>query len=220
MQNNWLADDENKSCSNGICNDATEIRSNQLTLSGILWVTTALAMLLGYAARLGQEAIWQAVAYTVFVLVCGTTIGTFQRDWKNALFWGGLYAMLAFLAVAGGRLPHPSIALGWGLVGAAVGSCVGTNLPKNFLLGMITSAVLGWLAMAIVVLAMKQPLSGMIAFDTLVAALVGALLKPFTLLLQWFDRESRQPRFVLASWLAISVLIGNFLVPILGGVQR
>lgn len=89
------------------------ISSNQWSLAGILWLSTALALLLGYAIRLGQEAVWQALAYSLFVLAIGLTI-----------------------------------------------------------------------------------------------------------LLQWFERESRQPRFVLASWLAISVLIGNLLVPILGGVQR
>ena len=196
------------------------IRTDQWTLASILWVTTAVALVLAYAIKLGPAAVWQAVFYAICVLGCGLAVGTIRRDWKNAMFWSALYALLAYLAVAGGNLPHPSIALGWGLVGALVGSCVGVELPRNWILATIVSALLGWIAMTILVLAMRQSITGLIAFDTCVAGFVGALLKPFTLLLKWFERQSNQPRFVLASWLAICVLIGNFLVPILGGVQR
>lgn len=196
------------------------IRNDQWTLASILWVTTAVALVIAYAMKLGPAAVWQAVFYAICVLGCGLAIGTIRRDWKNAMFWAALYALLAYLAVAGGNLPHPSIALGWGLVGALVGSCVGVELPRNWILATMVSAVLGWIAMMILVLSMQQSITGLIAFDTGVAGLLGALLKPFTLLLKWFERQSHQPRFVLASWLAICVLIGNFLVPILGGVQR
>lgn len=196
------------------------LRDDQWTLASILWVTTAVALVLAYAMKLGTAAVWQAVFYAGCVVVCGLSIGTFRRDWKNAMFWSALYSLLAYLAVAGGNLPHLSIALGWGLVGALVGSCVGVDLPKNWILATVVSALLGWLAMAFLVLSMKQSITGLVAFDTVVAGFVGGLLKPFTLVLKWLEQQSRQPRYVLASWLAICVLIGNFLVPILGGVQR
>lgn len=196
------------------------IRNDQWSLASILWVTTAVALVLAYAIRLGSGAVWQAVFYAICVLACGLAIGSIRRDWKNAMFWSALYALLSYLAVAGGNLPHPSIALGWGLVGALVGSCVGVDLPRNSVVATLVGGILGWAAMAALVLSMGQPLTGLVAFDTVVAGFVGALLKPFTLILKWFERQSRQPRFVLVSWLAICVIIGNSLVPILGGVQR
>lgn len=196
------------------------VQNQQLSLAGMFWVTTALALLLSYASQQGRQWVNLALIDFGFVVLCGLVVGSIRRAWKDALFWGGLYCMLGFLAVAGGRLPHPSIAIGWGLVGALVGSCAGTQLPCSFVPAVTASAVLGWLSMVSVVLGMQQSLHGMILFDTFVAGVVGALLKPFTTMLQWFERESGQPRIVLASWLGTCVLIGNFLVPILGGVQR
>ena len=196
------------------------IQSNQLSIASLFWITTALALLLGHAVKQGSDAILQGSLTVGFVLVCGLIVGSIRRDWNNAFFWGGLYGMLAFLAIAGGRLPHWSVGIGWGLVGASVGSCAGTNLPRAFIPAMVFCAALGALAMAVVVLTMRQDLSGMILFDTIIAAIVGGLIKPFTMLLHWIEKESGQPRFVLASWLAICMLIGNYLVPVLSGVER
>jgi hypothetical protein len=197
-----------------------QIRINQISVAGIFWVTTAIALVLGYSASLGKAAMFQAVSYAGFVAVSGAVIGWLRRDWPNAYFWSGLYAMLAYLAVAGGKLPAPAVGFGWGLVGAVVGGVVGIRIPAGMFSGTICAAILGWLAMFIVVAAMREPLTGSVAFDAYTAAAVGGLLKPFTALLQWFEKQSHQSRFVMASWLAISVLIGNWLVPILAGVQR
>lgn len=196
------------------------MRNSQWTLASLFWLTTTIALVLAYASRLGIQAYRQAVLYALMVLLCGLILGSIGRQWKNAWYWAGLYALLAYLAVAGGNLPHISIAYGWGLVGSVVGSVLAVVRSRHWAWVTLLCSLLGWSAMVAVVVVMGQPLSGLIAFDTLVAGLVGAILNPFTALLEWFERESRQPRIVIASWLALSVLIGNSLVPILAGIQR
>ena len=38
--------------------------------------------------------------------------------------------------------------------------------------------------------------------------------------LQYLERKTKQPRVVLAVWLTLVFLMGNFFVPVIGGVQR
>lgn len=52
------------------------------------------------------------------------------------------------------------------------------------------------------------------------ALVLAAMLRPFIQYLQCFEVQSRQPRYVLAAWLTLAIVVGNLLVPILAGVQR
>ena len=191
-----------------------------MSLSAVFWTTTAVALLLAHAIRLGDQALYQACVYTGFVVLSGMLLGGVSGDWKNAFFWGALYALLAYLAVAGGHLTQASIGIGWGLVGAFVGGLEGVQLIPNRFWGTVASILSAMLAMVLVIAVMRESFSGLAQFDVLCAGVVGFLLRPFTTLLLWYERESKQPRLLLVAWLATSVLVGNFLVPILGGVQR
>ncbi len=196
--------------------------SNQFSLLSLMWITTAMALLFSYARWVGGDALQQAMVFTVFGTFIGLTIGWLIGDIKNCLFWSLLLTLLSYLAVAGGRLPNAAVLYGWGIVGSFCGAMSVLTVPKNQILAALLMGVVGCLAMigTIACFPLTLPLEPILLFDIGTAAIVGALLRPFLSFLQWFERRSGQPRVILASWLTISVLIGNFLVPILAGVRR
>jgi hypothetical protein len=57
-------------------------------------------------------------------------------------------------------------------------------------------------------------------FDISAATVIGALLGPLSKTAVLFDAKNQNLRIVLVGCLVVSVLIGNWLVPILGGVNR
>ncbi|MCA9194229.1 MAG: hypothetical protein KDB03_20815 [Planctomycetales bacterium] len=196
------------------------VEKNQLTISTIFWVVTATGLVLNYAVQLGGNAVPMLIVYALFVVTCSCLIGLWKRNLQDAFYFGVLYSLLAYLAVAGGRLPSESVGYGWGLVGSSVGGFVGVRWPKQFLTSVLFSGLLGVVSMLSCLLVTRVDLSNLVIFDVLTAGIVGILLKPFTLVLQWLEANSSQPRYVLVSWLSLAVLAGNFLVPVIGGVQR
>ena len=109
---------------------------------------------------------------------------------------------------------------GWGLIGSVSGALSILRAPKNQIAGALVMGALSCLVMVAMLICFRFPLNGIVYFDIGSAAILGAILRPFLQFLHWFEKQSGQPRFVLASWLTISVLIGNFLVPVIGGVAR
>lgn len=189
-------------------------------MTGIFWVTSAIALLLGYAIRIGPQAVQEGVLYCGFVLLFGALFGSLAHRWKDALFWSALATLLAYLAVAGGHLPNAAVGYGWGAVGAICGAAGGVRWPKNEWLGTIMSGLLAVLAMLASLIALRESITALVGFDVACAGAIGVIFRPFIRFLQWFETQSKQPRIVLASWLAVTILIGNFLVPIIGGVHR
>ncbi len=177
-------------------------------------------MVSGYARNFGPTAIEQFLWYVGFVLLCSAVVTAYTRQWKDALFWAALIALLTFLAIAGGYLTNRTIDIGWGLVGAACGALAGAKVPRNLISGTLVSMVVGPIAMAAIIAAFHESYSNLIMLDVLSAGIVGGLLRPFVEILGWFERNRKAPRAVLAAWLSVSVLVGNMLVPILAGVQR
>ena len=201
----------------------TELKqSNQFSLLSMMWTTVALALLFSYARWLGGDALLQAMIFTAFGTVIGLAIGWLIGDCKNCVFWSLLLTLLAYLAVAGGRLPNVGVLYGWGIVGSVCGAMSVLTVPKNQILAALLMGLAGCLAMILTIACfpLPRPLEPLLLFDIGSAAILGAILRPFLSVLQWFERRSEQPRVILASWLTISVLIGNFLVPILAGVRR
>lgn len=195
---------------------------NQFSLLSLMWITTALALLFSYARWVGGDALQQAMVFTAMGTVIGLTVGWLIGDTKNCLFWSLLLTLLAYLAVAGGRLPNAAVFYGWGIVGAFCGAMSVLTVPKNQILAALLMGGVGCIAMigTIACFPLTLPLEPLLLFDVGSAAILGTLLRPFLRFLQWFERRSGQPRVILASWLTMSVLIGNFLVPILAGVRR
>ncbi len=132
------------------------------------------------------------------------------------MFWTGLIVVEAFLAVAGLRVLAYSQGLGWGMVGAVCGGFCAANLMHHRLWGSLVSGLLGMLSMIGVFLAFREPLDLERGLDIVGAFFVGLVLWHFVAFMRWFQKTSRQPRVVLAAWLTLSVLIGNYAVS-LGG---
>ncbi len=196
------------------------VQNQQMSLSDLLWATTAVALVIAYAQRWGQASLWLAAWYLMFVVATSFTLGVIERQLKNAFFWSGLGAWIAFLAVAGGRPPSPPVAIGWGTVGALCGGLCGLRIPKSAGWGTLISGLAGCLALVACLLALREQLAGLVLFDVACAAFVGTIFRPFCDFLQWFQLRSGQSRVVLAAWLSLCILLGNFLVPIVAGVER
>ena len=193
---------------------------NQFSLMSLLSMTAALAMLLSYARMLGADALPQAIIFAAFASTIGLALGWLFGNWRESLFWSLLMTLLAYLAVAGGRLPNIAVFYGWGIIGSICGSMSVLTFPKNQLLAALLMGIVSCLAMILTIASFRFPLTQLVFFDVGSAAILGAIIQPFLHYLQWFEKRSGQPRVLLACWLTISVLIGNFLVPIVGGVDR
>ncbi|MFN3193421.1 MAG: hypothetical protein ACE361_23115 [Aureliella sp.] len=195
-------------------------RGTQWKLRDIFWLTTALGLLLAYAQSLGPEAVRQAALYMAAVIVIGSFAGAIGRNLGDGLFWSALISLIAFVAVAGGTLPNQAVPVGWGIVGSSTGGFAGVSLPKNRWLGVVASGVVAVLGFVLTQVAMGETITWLVQFDVLCAFVVGLIVRPFVDFLRVLERGSRQPRVVLAAWLTLVFLLGNFLVPIVGGVIR
>lgn len=203
---------------------ASLVEQRQISIRDLLWNTTALALWLAYARSLGDRALEQAVVTLLMVLVAGSVVGGFSGQFKNALYWSAVLALLAFLAVAGGRLPHEAVMLGWSAVGAGCGAVAGAyygrNSTRSVMIGTLGSGLLGLVLMLSTLWVAGQPWTGLLAFDVACAAVVGWLVWPFIQFLRFFQQRAGLPLSLVAAWLTITVLLGNLLVPVLAGVAR
>ncbi|MEM8736345.1 MAG: hypothetical protein AAGG44_19105 [Planctomycetota bacterium] len=200
--------------------ESVDAKATQWKLRDIFWLTTALGMLLAYAQMLGPDVVVQAAVYLIAVIVIGSFVGAMTRKMGDALFWSGLISLVAFVAVAGGTLPNDAVALGWGIVGASTGSLAGVKLPANRWLGSVTSGIVAVLGFVLTQIVMGESITWLVQFDVGFAFIVGLLVRPFVDFLSVLEREAKQPRVVLVAWLTLVFLLGNYLVPIVGGVIR
>lgn len=196
------------------------IKTKQLSMLDNFWLITIVAAILAYVRTWGEATVQQAIVYMVLVLVLGGIAGLIAGQLKDALFWSGLTCLVALIATAGGRLPSTGVLIGWGTVGALCGAQAGVGWPSRWWLAIPVSAILGLLGMLLTLVSLSEPLTGLVQFDLGTATLVGAILYPFLRFLKDLERRSKQPRIMLTAWLTLVFLLGNYLVPIIGGVQR
>jgi len=95
-----------------------------------------------------------------------------------------------------------------------------SGFPKPLTLATLFSGFLGGTAMLVTIVGMGESPGWLVSFDILCAIAVGFLVPGFIRFLQWLETRARQPRVVLVAWLSLCFLVGNYLVPILGGVIR
>ncbi|MEM7473423.1 MAG: hypothetical protein AAF483_00380 [Planctomycetota bacterium] len=200
--------------------DASQGQREQWKVRDIFWLMTAIAAVLAYARSWGDDALRQALVYMVLVLVFAIPLGLIFKKVSDALFWSAMANLMAFVAVAGGRLPNEAVAYGWGSVGAMCGALAGIRIPKSLYFAVPVSGFVAVVMMLGTVLVLRSPITDIIQFDIVTSGIVGLLLYPFVVFLQKLEQKSEQPRIVLAAWLTLVFLLGNFLVPIVGGVQR
>jgi hypothetical protein len=205
----WLVEGESKAES-----------QNQFSLRSILWLMLAVGLYLGYASWLGPSEVVRAVVFALMSCGIGIALGLINRKLIDTLFWSTFVSMLAFLAVAGGRLTVDAVSYGWGVLGALVGGISVFDKPTALLVRMSLMSVVGGIAMYLMIQVLHGRFNELLWFDVGSAFVLGAMLAPFIGFLRWFENESKQPRILLAAWLTICVLIGNVLVPVLTGVSR
>ncbi|HBE68787.1 MAG TPA: hypothetical protein DDW52_11630 [Planctomycetaceae bacterium] len=201
-------------------NKRPEQSTYQFSMLAILSVTTAVAMLLSYAASIGPESTRQLLVYLLVALVTAIVAGLIARDFGNALFWSVLTNVLIYLAVAGGRLPSENVVYAWSAVGASCGALSGIEWPKNFPLRCATSGIVAGCVMVAALKLLKEDIRELIWFDVLCAVPIGIVLCVAIYGLKQFLAASRHPPLIMAAWMCGLILLGNLLVPIIGGVQR
>ncbi len=200
--------------------EAVQLKRNQYSVGNILYLMTCAAAVIAYAKTIGESATFQLVAYMVAAICLGGLIGVARGDWANGMFWATLTNLLVFLAVAGGRLPSEEVTLAWGIVGATCGALCGVQLPARIVWRVITTCIVASLAMLGTLRLLDQTIEGVVWFDVACAAPIGIVLCLGIAFLQKFEADSRHSRYAMAAWLSGCVLLGNVLVPIIGGVQR
>ncbi|GAB5403776.1 MAG: hypothetical protein Aurels2KO_20070 [Aureliella sp.] len=201
-------------------NEAVQLKSNQYSVANILYLMTCAAAIIAYAKAIGESATFQLVVYIVAAICFGGLIGFFRRSWSNGMFWATLTNLLVFLAVAGGRLPSEAVTIAWGIVGGVCGALCGVELPARVVWRGVSMCVVAPVVMVCSLRVLSQAIEGLVWFDVVCTAPIGVVLCLGIAFLQRFESESGHPRYAMAAWLSACVLLGNVLVPIIGGVQR
>jgi hypothetical protein len=97
------------------------------------------------------------------------------------------------------------------------GAFCGARLTSSQIVGSVASAMLGGLSMVGLIVYYRQPFGLEVGLDIVGALAVGFALWFFVEFLRWFLAQDQPGRkrashFVLAAWLTICVLAGNWLV--------
>ncbi len=205
--------------------DTESQASNQFGVGTILILTAAVALLLGYAQSLGSSstggsAVVHLLVYIGLALIAAMLAAAWTRNLRESVYWPVLTSVLVYLAVAGGRLPSESIFYGWGVLAAACGALAAVRCPKSLVLGMLSGALAGGLSILAAILWFQESVKGLVLFDVLCGAVIGAILRPAIDWLRTLLERSGHSAVAMAAWMSLIVLLGNFLVPIIGGVQR
>jgi hypothetical protein len=195
-------------------------KPSQFTLRSWFWLTIALALLFYYAQSLGQRTLQQAAVFVIMALINGSFFGLIARRFTDGIFWSILICLLGFLATAGGRVPYLSLFYGWGLVGAVCGGISVLPRPRRWWTSSILMALASVIAMSICVGWFGDEVGILIGFDLIAAACVGAALAPFLMMLKLFEARTKQSKIVMAAWLVLSVILGNYLITLLSNVGR
>ena len=186
--------------------------AQQYSIGSMFWMTAAVAMLLTHAQYLGPQSVQLLCVYGVFWLGASLLFSLLSRRPKEVLFWSALVVVEGFLAVSAVRAYGFGQSCGWGLVGAVCGGFCAAKLVRSRLVGSVVSGMLGAVSMAVVLWYYSQAMEMELWLDFFGAAIVGCMLWYFIEFMQWFLASSRQPRGVMAAWLTLSVLAGNWLV--------
>jgi hypothetical protein len=203
--------------------EAASIRvtqTSQFSLLTLFWCMLAWMLLLAYAKTTGRQGPVQASVFMALGLGAGLLVGLVAGRIRERLYWASLISVLAFLAVAGGSLRDAGVFYGWGFVGSIWGALFPSRKPKNAWKRSVLFAVLGGAGMLESNILINRFVTPEGWFDISTAMFIGALLGPLSKTAVLFDAKNKNLRILLASCLVVSVLIGNWLVPILGGVNR
>lgn len=196
--------------------EQTQDLSQQFSLSSILWATTAVALLLAHARSLGTQSVSLLMGSAVFGLVSATLFSLMSRKPKEVFFWTCLIVVEAFLAVSAVRALGFSQASGWCLVGAVCGGYAAARLVQHRIWGSLLNGLLGGLSMLAVFRYFGESMDMERWLDLGGSIAVGIALWHFIEFLRWFQVSSGQTHVVVAAWLTLSVLIGNWAVRLYG----
>lgn len=194
--------------------------ANQFSLLTLLWCMLAWMLLLAYAKTTGRQGPVQASVFMALGFGAGLLVGLFAGRIRERLYWASLISVLAFLAVAGGSLRDAGVFYGWGVVGAIWGSFFPSRKPKSWWKRSFWFAAIGGAGMLESNIVINRFVSPEGWFDISAAMFIGALLGPLSKTAVLFEVKNKYFKIVLMGCLVTSVLIGNWLVPILGGVTR
>lgn len=196
------------------------IQTSQFSLLTLLWCMLAWILLLAYAKTTGRQGPVQASVFMALGFGTGLLVGLIAGRIRERLYWASLISILAFLAVAGGSLHDTGVFYGWGVVGSIWGALFPSRKPKDWWKRSVLFAALGGAGMLECNWLINRWVSPEGWFDISAAMFIGALLGPLSKTAVLFEVKNKNFKIVLVGCLVVSVLIGNWLVPILGGVNR
>jgi len=200
--------------------DDEQNRTDRFSLQTMLLCTIAWGLLLAYANTTGRHGPVQASLFLLFGGVAGLATGLFGGKFIERLFWASLISTVAFLAVAGGSLKDPGVLYGWGFVGAIWGALFPNKKPQLLLIRSVMMAAIGGAGMLCSCLTVNRMVLQEDWFDIFVASFIGFSLGPVSRTAIILEGRGKGLKIALVVCLVFSVLVGNWLVPIMGGGTR
>ena len=190
----------------------TPSRRLQFGLSSLLATGLMLALLFGCLQPFGPRAVATCGLVVLAAGLIGGIAGAVVGRNPDTVFWAGISAIFAYLAVVGFALHHWSSEYAWPLVGIVAGTTVGAVGQGR----PVRRAALGSLAATAVfatyMLVFFGP-TGDLRFELLCAVFSGALLGLIAELCGWFEKRTAIPRYVLATALVVAAIVGHWAVP-------
>lgn len=190
-----------------------EAKPWQFGLPAAMWTTFVIGLSLAYLRTLGEYSVFSnGVLAIAGAAMLGIVVGSCCGRIKDATYWSLMITTAAYLSVAGDKTSGSAFHFAWASVGAAAGCVSGAAAASR----MKTRIIGASLAAGAVMLSFSAAFPGHVdmVFDLISAPLIGGLVGVLVQIILWVESNSNSPRYVTASWLLLSVIGGNLLVPV------
>ena len=185
----------------------------QFGLSSLLGCFVALAMALAYLTGFDSVLVFRnGLIVLILAVLLGLVVGSLIKRRGDAIFWSVIVSAAGYLSVVGETQFGMAFHFAWSAVGAMAG-VVAAAIPAGRLVARMIAACLGGSAAMFIYFAFFSQRIGL-EFDLVAAAIVSALVGLLVEIIMWVECRSQIPRYVTASWLLCSVIIGNLMVPL------
>lgn len=169
------------------------------------------------SASIGYLNAWNVpdllLGCAVVALSCiaiGLVVGWLSANYSEAMFWSVLIALFGYISVAPDPVLSFSHKMSWTIVGAISGACGATLFMKNIWRCALICGVLAFGVMAVnISVAQFRTIDA--AFDSFLGPIIAILIVVFIRLVLMVEQQRRIPRYAVATWLLVAVIVGNFI---------
>jgi len=195
----------------------------QFGIAAMFWITFIIGLVIAYLDQLGSspdrehrfspesESMMLVGALVAIAIggAIGFVIGKLTGKLSDAMFWGTLVAAFGYISTA----PIPGYIVGhrlaWASVGAVSGAIGATMFLNRWWIRALACALGGGVPMIIYYFVGGNRLSHDVRIDMNAAPFIGVCVCAFVSGLLWLESKQKMPRYITATWLMVSVILGN-----------